>query len=96
MGNAILQNVLKRQLPPAFLAQFPEGVQLAYVIIPEIPQLTEPLQDSVRASFASGLAVLWKALIGFAAAGLFASLFMKEIPMHVETDENWAAVEKKG
>ena len=33
---------------------------------------------------------MWKVLVGLGAAGLVVSLFMREIPMHVAKDENWA------
>ncbi|PBK61155.1 related to fusarin C cluster-transporter [Armillaria ostoyae] len=93
IGNTILQNALTSRLPAEFLAQFPDGVSLAYTIIPEIPQLAQPLKDQVRVAFADSLQLLWKIMAGLAGAGLFVSLFMQEVPMHAITDEDWAAEE---
>jgi len=89
MGNAILQNELRRRLPPAYIAQFPNGVALAYAIIPELSTLAPSLWEEVCLAFAASLAILWKALTGVAGVGLLSSLLMREIPLHTETDQNW-------
>ncbi|KAH9920285.1 MFS general substrate transporter [Fomitopsis serialis] len=89
MGNAILQNELRRRLPAAYIAQFPNGVALAYAIIPELSTLTPSLREEVRLAFAESLAILWKALTGVAGVGLLSSLLMREIPLHTETDKDW-------
>lgn len=44
----------------------------------------------MRNAFADGLQLLWKVLAGLGGAGLLASLLMREVPMHVATDEKWA------
>ena len=90
IGNTALQNELSKRLPSTFIQLFPQGTPLAYAIIPEISGLQEPLRAQVRLAFAGGLQLMWKVLVGLGAAGLVVSLFMREIPMHVAKDENWA------
>ncbi|KDR74136.1 hypothetical protein GALMADRAFT_71449 [Galerina marginata CBS 339.88] len=89
IGGAVLQNQLKHRLPLDFTNQFPDGVEIAYSIIPLIPELPQNLKDAVRASFAKALSVLWQVHIGIAVAGLVASLFMRGLPLHTEIDKKW-------
>lgn len=86
IAASILQNELKRRLPAEFAAQFPEGIEIAYAAIPEIPTLDEPLRSEVREAFAASLSIVWKAMAGFAGAGLASVFLLKEIPMHTSTD----------
>lgn len=95
IGSTVLQNTLRTRLPPAFEQQFPQGVTIAYAIIPLIRELPQPLQAEVRAAFAKGLSELWRIHIGISGAGFLISLLMKGLPLHTQVDEQWE-LEKKG
>ncbi|KAI0759699.1 iron permease [Trametes elegans] len=89
ISASILQNELKNRLPPAFVAQFPQGIEIAYAAIPAIRGLDEPARTDVRAAFAASLAVVWRAMIGISAAGFVSVLFLREIPMQKHTDDTY-------
>ncbi|KAJ6527075.1 iron permease [Mycena capillaripes] len=95
IASTILQNSLKKNLPPAFVAQFPAGFEIAYAAIPAIRRLEEPLRTQVRAAFADSMAVVWQTMIGVAGLGLLLSFLMKEVPMATTVDENYAVKEKE-
>jgi hypothetical protein len=84
-----LQNELKTNLPASFIAQFPQGVTIAYSTIPIIPALSSSLQDEVRNTFAEALKVVWLALLGISIAGYLFSLGMPQLELHSEIDEDW-------
>ncbi|KAJ6585313.1 MFS general substrate transporter [Mycena capillaripes] len=85
----ILQNELTMRLPPAFLAQFPVGTQIAFEVIPSIRDLPQPLKNEVRHAFARSLQVLWNVLAGISGVGFLVSLFMKHLPLHTSVDTDW-------
>ncbi|KAI0363645.1 iron permease [Pilatotrama ljubarskyi] len=89
IAASILQNELKQRLPDTFRAQFPQGIEIAYAAIPLIPSLDEPLRTEVREAFAASMAVVWKAMIGFSAAGFLTLFLLKEVPMQKHTDETY-------
>jgi hypothetical protein len=89
-----MQNELLKRLPPDFLALLPSGVDIAYAAIPQIDGLSEPLKDQVKVAFADSLSMVWKVMAAVAGVGLLVTLPMKELHMHVVTDENWG-MEKK-
>ncbi|KAI0341072.1 iron permease [Trametopsis cervina] len=89
IGTAVLQTQLTKRLPSDFTSQFPQGVAIAYSIIPGIPELPEELQGQVREAFAESIAVIWQVMIGISGIGLLASLFMKGLPLHTYTDAAW-------
>lgn len=89
IASTVLQNELKKQLPAAFVAQFPGGVEIAYAAIPVVGTLPEPLRSQVRVAFADSIDVIWKVMIGVAGAGLLSVLLMKEVPMHTEKDDTY-------
>ncbi|KIP04457.1 hypothetical protein PHLGIDRAFT_129482 [Phlebiopsis gigantea 11061_1 CR5-6] len=91
IGTAVLQTQLTTRLPADFIATLPggDGVALAYSLVPVIPTLEPPLRGQVQAAYADSIAVIWQVLIGVAGIGLLASLFMKGLPLHTETDKNW-------
>jgi hypothetical protein len=89
------QNSLKKNLPPAFVAQFPPGFEIAYAAIPVIRQLDPPLRNEVRAAFADSMAVIWQTMIGIAGLGLLLSLLMKEVPMGTTVDKTYTLKEKE-
>jgi len=95
IGAAVLQNELRRTLPPAFGELFPDGVDIAYAAIPQIPSLPQPLQDEVRVAFASSLSTLWKVTAGLCGLGLLTSLWMKQLSMNTHVDEQWGREEKR-
>jgi hypothetical protein len=89
-----MQNGLSKRLPSDFLSLLPSGVDIAYATIPQINGLSEPLKDQVKVAFAVSLSTVWKVMAAVAGVGLLVTLPMKELPMHVVTDENWG-IEKK-
>lgn len=93
VGVAVLQTQLTARLPPDFLAEFPQGVAVAYNIIPVVPSLEEPLRTQVREAFADSLAVIWRVMTGIAGLGLLSSLGMKGLPLHSQVDERWGLQE---
>ncbi|KAM5544683.1 hypothetical protein V8D89_001581 [Ganoderma adspersum] len=94
ISASILQNELKKKLPQAFAAQFPQGAEIAYALIPVIPTLDEPLRTEVRAAFAASMAVVWKVMLGIAAAGFLTTFLLKEIPMHTATDNRYGLAQE--
>ena len=94
IGTAVVQTQLTSRLPATFLQQFPQGVAVAYSIIPVIPTLEEPLRTQVRVAFAESLAVVWRVLIGISGLGLLASLPMKGLPLHTQVDTQWGLEEQ--
>ena len=91
----MLQNPLRARLPRAFLATLPRGVEISYAAVTQVRALGEPLKGEVRAAFAGALQVLWRVLTGVAGAGLLASLFMRAVGLHRETDRKWGMKEEK-
>ncbi|KAI0337292.1 Mfs1.2 [Trametopsis cervina] len=90
IGTAVLQTQLTHRLPAEFLAEFPQGVSLAYSVIPVIKTLDEPLRSQVRDAFAKSIVVIWQVLIGISGLGFLVSLLMKGLPLHSALDEKWA------
>ncbi|GBE86280.1 Efflux pump FUS6 [Sparassis crispa] len=95
IAGTILQNELKKKLPAAFVAQFPQGSEIAYAAIPQIGSLSEPLRSEVRAAFATSMSVIWKTMIGIAGLGLLSVFILKEIPMRQSTDVNFGLNDNK-
>ncbi|KZV84170.1 iron permease [Exidia glandulosa HHB12029] len=93
IGASVLQNQLLSKLPPDFVATLPKGIQVAYTAIPKIGQLEEPLRSEVREAFAESLRIVWIVILAIAAFGTACMVFMREIPMHNYTDDDWALVE---
>ncbi|KAJ8486824.1 hypothetical protein ONZ51_g4574 [Trametes cubensis] len=89
VGGTILQNELLKNLPQAFRMQFPEGVQIAYAVIPSISGLQGPLKDEVRAVFARATRLIWQVMIGVAGAGLLSVLLMREEKLRQDMDQQW-------
>jgi hypothetical protein len=84
-----LQNELKKNLPASFIAQFPEGLEIAFATIPIIPKLSPPLRDVVRDTFGNALKVVWQAVLGMSIAGFLFSLGMRQLELHTVIDEDW-------
>lgn len=95
ISATILQNELKKKLPAEFLAQFPQGTEIAYAAIPTIGSLPEPLRSQVRAAFADSMAVIWKTMIGISGLGIITLFFLKELPMNLFTDDSFGLDEKQ-
>jgi len=87
IGSTILQNELKKNLPVAFVSQFPSGTEIAYAAIPIIRTLPEPLKTQVQTAFADSLKVIWQTMIGVSGLGIISLLFLEEVPMKEFTDE---------
>lgn len=86
----MIQNVLKRDLPRQFTDPLPQGVAIAYAVIPTIRGLEDPLKDEVRHAFARALQAVWYVMIGVSGAGVLSCLFMREIELRTDMDEEWA------
>ncbi|RDX42369.1 iron permease [Lentinus brumalis] len=95
ISATILQNELKKRLPPAFIAEFPGGIEIAYAAIPLIPTLNEPLRTEVRVAFAASMSIVWKVMLGLAGGGMLTVFFLKEIPMHTATDNTYGLQEQE-
>lgn len=89
MGTTILQNGLKTRLPASFLAEFPQGVEISYSVIPFIKRLPEPLRSQVQAAFANSISKIWIAVVIIGAVGFVATLPMKQMTLNMNLDENW-------
>ncbi|KAI0763293.1 MFS multidrug transporter [Trametes elegans] len=89
ISATILQNELKRNLPRAFLQQFPDGVEIAYAVIPLVRGLDEPVRSEVQAAFAQSMATIWKVLAGISGAGFLAAFLLREVPMQTYTDDKF-------
>ncbi|KAI0759680.1 iron permease [Trametes elegans] len=97
IGGTILQNVLLRDLPRTFTARFPQGVQIAYAVIPTVRTLPEPLKDEVRATFARAARLIWHVMLGVAGAGLLSCLLMREVELRKDSlDDQWGLKEDGG
>ncbi|KAI1785115.1 hypothetical protein LXA43DRAFT_169081 [Ganoderma leucocontextum] len=95
LGGTILQNVLLNELPASFTSQFPQGVQIAYAIIPTISGLPEPLQGQVRAAFAQATRLIWRVMIGVSGAGFLSVFLMREVTLHEGRDAQWGLEDEK-
>nr|VWO95841.1 N-acyl homoserine lactonase (AHL-lactonase) (Acyl-homoserine lactonase) (EC [Ganoderma boninense] len=89
IGATVLQNELQQRVPASFLEEFPEGVAIAYALIPQIPSLSEPLKSGIQEAFSRSLQVVWEVLIGISTIGFLSSLLMKGLPLQTTLDENW-------
>ena len=94
-GGAILQNILQRDLPVAYLATLPQGAQIAYAVIPQISGLAPALRTRVRIAFAHATRTMWLVMLGLAGAGLLSCLLMREEKMREALDEQWGLQDKK-
>lgn len=74
IGASILQNELLHKLSSTFTARLPKGIQVAYVVIPQIKGLDEPVRSQVRQSFADSTRTIWFVLLSIAAVGAVCSL----------------------
>ena len=95
LGGTILQNTLLNKLPASFTAQFPQGVQIAYAIIPTISGLPEPLKSQVRAAFAQATRLIWQVMIGISGAGFLSVFLMRELKLREDRDAQWGLQDEK-
>ncbi|KAF8800200.1 MFS general substrate transporter [Phlegmacium glaucopus] len=95
LGGAILQNELKQLLPTEFTSQFPQGIEIIYSAIPQIPSLQEPLKTQVQEAFVQSLQLIWKVLAGLCGLGLLSTFLMEGLPLHSVTDEAWVMQKKE-
>lgn len=96
VGGSILQNGLQQRLPSEFVSSLPQGTQLTYSIVPLISELSPQLQEQVRVAFAQSIALIWRIMIGFSAAGFVSCLLMQEVPLRISMDDTWGLREEKG
>ena len=95
LGGTILQNTLLNKLPSSFTSQFPQGVQIAYAIIPTISGLHEPLKSEVRAAFAQATQLTWRVMIGISGAGFLSVFLMKEFKLREDRDAQWGLQDQR-
>ncbi|KDE09666.1 hypothetical protein MVLG_00072 [Microbotryum lychnidis-dioicae p1A1 Lamole] len=89
IGATILQNSLAANLPKEFLALFHGEVEIAFSAIPKIVDLAEPLRSQVREAFALSLRVIWLTMVFISGLGFLFSLFIQDIKLTTETDDQW-------
>jgi hypothetical protein len=89
VGTAILQNGLKSRLPACFLANFPQGAEISYSVIPLVKTLPEPLRSQVQAAFANSISRIWIVVMIIGAVGIVATLPMKQMALRKNLHENW-------
>jgi hypothetical protein len=65
------------------------SIFIAYATTPQIPALDEPLRTEVEPALAQSLKTVWRVRIGISVSRLLATIPMKEVKMHVATDEIW-------
>jgi hypothetical protein len=78
-----------KKLPSTFLAQFPQGVEIAFQTIPIIPRLSQPLKDAVRETFGIALKVVWQVVLGISIVGTLCTIGMKQLELHTNIDGDW-------
>ncbi|KAF7297288.1 MFS general substrate transporter [Mycena indigotica] len=93
MGT-IIQNKLRQSLPVTLIAQLPANSEIAYNIIPLIPQMSEPLKGDVKRAFLDSMRLGWIIMEGVCGFGLVTFFFMKDIPLSRATDKQWTLKEK--
>ena len=76
------------------MASVPEGVQIAYAVIPTISHLPEPLRTQVRAAFADSIRLIWHVMIGISGLGFISCALMGEVPLQVSMDDSWGLKQK--
>ena len=91
----MIQNVLKRDLPRQFTDPLPQGVAIAYAVIPTIRGLEDPLKDEVRRAFAKALQRVWQVMLGIAGVGMLSCLLMKQEKLRTDMDEKWGLQERE-
>lgn len=90
IGTAVIQNELRKNLPPDVLAEVPGGVQFAYSAITAIGTFPPASQAAIQIAFAKSISIIWQVMIGIASIGLISSMFMKALPLHTQVDGHWA------
>jgi len=89
-GATMLTNELSRTLPEQFVGVAAKGIDHVFAFIPEIPGMPQPLKAQVQHAFGESVRPIWYLMTGMCGLGLVASLFMRGIPLHDYTDEQWA------
>lgn len=95
IGGAVLQNVLRSNLPTTVVSQLPDNLQgdVAYAAIAIIKSLPTDIQTEVRVVFAEAMKELWEVMVGIAGAGLLVALAMGDVKMHKHTAEEYGVDE---
>ncbi|KAJ7204692.1 MFS general substrate transporter [Mycena pura] len=94
--GTILQNRLSHSLPVSVLSQFPANTEIAYNIIPQIPEMPQPLKGDVQKAFLDSMQLSWIVIEAICALGLVTFFFMKDIPLSrvTDTQPEWTLKEK--
>lgn len=93
IGGTILQNILLKDLPASYVATLPQGVQIAYAVIPDIPKLAPELRADVQVAFAHATQVIWKVMLGISAVGMLTCIPMREEKLRESLDKQWGLKE---
>jgi len=94
ISGTILQDSLKTRLPTALLAELPDGVQIAYSIIPQIKTFSPAQQEQIRTAFAESFTLIWKIMAGVCGLGLLSTSLIQDIPLRKVTDKEWGFTDK--
>ncbi|KAJ7062825.1 iron permease [Mycena amicta] len=90
LSSVILQNSLRRTLPPAVMDQLPSGFEYAAITtLADLP-LDVTTRKQVQHAFAESMACIWLVMVGVSSIGLLISLFMEEVEMRDSVDERYA------
>ncbi|KAG8869189.1 hypothetical protein FRB98_002786, partial [Tulasnella sp. 332] len=101
IGSTIPQNGLTKNLPHSVITEVSATTsgsvhnEIAYVIIPLISGLQEPLKTQTQVAFATSLRLIWHVLLGVCGLGLLSVLLMKEIPMQEVNSDEFGMKDKK-
>ena len=95
ISGTILQNNLRTRLPPDVLNRYKAGAELAYAVIPDIPNLPPPLRLATQKAFADSLHVVWVVMLCLCGAGMVSVFLMKEFSLRKTTDKKWGLKEKE-
>ncbi|KAG8874652.1 hypothetical protein FRB97_005748 [Tulasnella sp. 331] len=101
IGSTIPQNGLTKNLPHSVITEVSATTsgsvhnEIAYVIIPLISGLQEPLKTQTQVAFATSLRLIWHVLLGVCGLGLLSVLLMKEVPMQEVTSDEFGMKDKK-
>jgi hypothetical protein len=97
IAGAILQNSLKARIPPSVLSglALPPGTEIAYTIVPLIPDMPPATKAAVQDAFFRSLQRVWIAMLALSGVGLCTMVLIKDIPLRTTTDKKWDRVEEK-
>lgn len=98
VSGTILQNALLARLPAPVLALFPpnEHAELAYAVIPKIPQFEAGVREETQDAFAQSLREVWVVMCVLCGVGMGSVLVIREYTLRKTTDRRWGLKERPG